>query len=301
MTKRTRKKPENGAVSNEFQTESTMKPRILSLLFLLAANAFALDPAAEFELGRKSLHGDGVKKDVRKAFELMKSAADQGHADAMGGVGYFYSNGIAVKKDDKEALVWFRKGAEKGSPKAMLNLGKMLLAGRGVDGGSNDATTKEGLSWLAKAADTGLPDAQAAYGSLFFLGEHGLPKDDAKALVYLKPAAESGQPDAMNLLGVMAENGQGMPQDDAVAKDWFRKAAEAGNAKAQSNLGRLLGPLNEDHPTRIEAIAWLIVSSGNGEITASKLIEESLPGFKQGDFEEAKLKAVELRKSLARK
>lgn len=278
-----------------------MKSRILCFCFLLAANALALDPSAEFELGRKSLHGDGVKKDVKKAFELMKSAADQGHADAMGGVGYFYSNGIAVKKDDKEALVWFRKGAEKGSPKAMLNLGKMLLAGRGVDGGSSDATTKEGLSWLAKAADTGQPDAQVAYGSLFFLGEHGMPKDDAKALVYLKPAAERGQPEAMNVLGVMAENGQGMPQDDAVAIEWFRKAAIAGNAKAQSNLGRLLGPLSEDQPKRVEAIAWLIVASGNGEITASKQIEESLPGFKQGDFEQAKLKAVGLRNSVLEK
>lgn len=275
-----------------------MKSRILCFCFLFAANALALDPTAEFELGRKSLHGDGVKKDVRKAFELIKSAAEQGHADAMSGVGYFYSNGIAVKKDDKEALSWFRKGAEMGSPKAMLNLGKMLLAGRGMDGGRGDKTTSEGLSWLAKAADTGLPDAQVAYGSLYFLGEHGMPKDDAKALGYIKPAAESGQPEAMNMLGIMAENGQGLPQDTSAAMQWFRRGAIAGNAKAQSNLGRLLGPLSGDQPTRIEAIAWLIVASGNGEITASKLIEESLPGFKQGEFEQAKLKAVELRKTV---
>lgn len=258
------------------------------------------DPQAQFESGRALLHGSGGKKDVRKAFELMKAAADQGHADAMGGVGYFYSNGIAVKKDEKEAVVWFRKGAEKGSPKAMLNLGKMLLAGKGVDGVDSEERTKEGLEWLRKAADTGLPEAQVAYGSLFYLGEHGVSKDDAKALAFLKPAADQGSPEAQNMLGIMVEAGQGLPQDEAAAKEWFRKAAMAGNAKGQSNLGRLLGPLNEDRSTRVEAIAWLIVSSAQGEITASKLIEESMGGFRPGEFEEAKLRSVEIRKSVVK-
>lgn len=279
-----------------------MRIPLIPLLILLGSvslNAEAPpDPQAQFESGRALLHGNGVKEDVRKAFELMKAAADQGHADAMGGVGYFYSNGIAVKKDEKEAVAWFRKGAEKGSPKAMLNLGKMLLAGKGVDGGITEERTKEGLEWLRKAADTGLPEALGAYGSLFFLGEHGVPKDDAKALIYLKPAAEKGLPEAQNMLGIMAENGQGLPQDDAAAKEWFRKAAMAGNAKAQSNLGRLLGPLGEDRATRIEAVAWLIVSSSQGEITASKQIEDSIGGLKQGEFEEAKQRAMELRKAV---
>lgn len=255
------------------------------------------DANEQFELARTLLHGNGVKKDVRKAFELMKAAAEQGNADAMGGVGYFYSNGIAVKKDEREAVTWFRKGADKGSPKAMLNLAKMLLANKGVDGGNPDRLAEEGLLWMAKAADSGLPEAQLAYGSMFYFGDHGMAKDEAKAATYLKPAAEQGLPEAQNMIGIMTEMGQGVTMDADAAKAWFRKAALAGNLKAQSNLGRVLGPLNDDRAIRIEAISWLIVASSMGEVTASKLIEESFPGFKPGEFDEAKQRAEELSKS----
>jgi hypothetical protein len=226
----------------------------------------------------------------------MKAAAGQGHADAMGGVGYFFSKGIAVKKDEREAVIWFRKGADKGSPKAMLNLAKMLLANKGVDAGNPDRLAEEGLQWMAKAADAGLPEALLAYGSVFYFGDHGMARDEAKAATYLKPAADSGLPEAQNMIGVITETGNGLPMDANASKEWFRKAAMAGNAKAQANLGRVLGPLNEDRATRIESIAWLIVASGKGEVTASKLIEESLAGFRPGEFDDAKQRADELRK-----
>lgn len=228
----------------------------------------------------------------------MKSAADLGHADAIGGIGYFHSIGLVVEKNDREAIACFRKGAEKGSSKAMLNLAKMLLAGRGVEDANKEISAQEGLQWMSRAADRGLPEACLAYGSILYFGDHGVTKDETKAAGYLKPAAEAELAEAQNMIGIMLEMGQGMSMDAAAARDFFRRAALAGDAKAQSNLGRLLGPLNDDHGARIEALAWLIIASGQAEITASKQIEESLPGLKAGEFEEAKQKATELRKTI---
>jgi TPR repeat protein len=64
---------------------------------------------AQFEFARMLLSGNGVPKDPEKALEWMKKAAAQNHADALGGVGYFYAKGVAVPEDDKEATEWFRK------------------------------------------------------------------------------------------------------------------------------------------------------------------------------------------------
>ena len=58
----------------------------------------------------------------------------------------------------------------------------------------------------------------------------GVPQDDAEAVKWYHKAAEQGDADAQNNLGVMYRNGKGVPQDDAEAVKWYRKAAEQGHA-----------------------------------------------------------------------
>jgi TPR repeat protein len=256
------------------------------------------DAESQFQLGRSYLRGDGVPKDEKKAFELMKSAAAQGHADAIGGVGYFYSNGVVVDKDDKQAVEWFRKGAEKGSAKAQLNLGKCLLDGKTGDAGgtSPQPFREQGLQWIKKAADQGLPEASFTYGRIFYFGDYDQPKDYGNAMIYLKSAADKGIADAQNMVGTMYEFGMETPADAAAAEHWYRKAALQGHSKAQSNLGSLLGPLSENRKTRIEALAWLVLAWKQGEVTAEKHLEDVGPGLKAGEFDEAKQRAIELNK-----
>jgi TPR repeat protein len=295
------------------------------LLFLLVATAacaedlanpalIEIQAAAErgeaegkFQLARAYLHGNGVPKNPSKSFELMKAAAEQGHADAIGGIGYFYSNGITVEKNEKEAAAWFRKGAEKGSAKAQLNLAKLLLAGKesGLPDETPTKTTEnlraEGLQWLKKSADQNLPEAALVYGSVLYFGEHGVAKDYEKAAPYLKVAAENGSAEARNTYGMMKQLGLGMEKDVKAAELWFRKAALDGHLKAQSNLGRILDPLSNDKATRIEALAWLCIASGRGEVTATKSLEDFVPGLKEGELDEAKQKASELGKLVRKK
>ena len=253
------------------------------------------DAEARFQLARKLLAGDGVPKDEEKALELMTTAADQGHAEASGGLGYFYRMGLVVPQDDSRAIEWFRKGAEKGSAMSQLNLGKMLLDGKG-DPNDVAAGQAQGLLWLAKAADQGLHEAQLAYGSTLYFGDHGQPQDHQRAMVYLLPAAKAGMAEAQNILGSIHECGSGTPANPTAALLWYREAAIQGHSQAQANLGMLMGPMVEDKKTRIESIAWLLMASQQQQIMAIKALADATPSFKAGELDEARKKQGELAK-----
>lgn len=267
----------------------------------LKAAAESGDAAAQYQLARAYLRGEGVAKEPQKAFELMKAAADQGNAEAIGGLGYFYSVGVAVPKDETQAVEWFRKGAEKGSAKAQLNLGNVLLKRKSGAATDPETSRQEALQWIKKAADQGLPEAGLAYGRFLYFGDHGLTQDYENAARYLKIAAEAGIADAQNMLGFMSNIGWGGPVDKAVAEQWFRKAALQGNLKAQANLGVILGPLSEHRETRIEALAWLLISAERGEVTARKELDDTVAGLKDGEMDAAKARVPELLKLIGKK
>ena len=249
---------------------------------------------AQFELARIYLRGsDGVGKNAARSMELMKAAADQGHAEAMGGVGYFYASGTTVPKDDAIALEWFLKGAKAGGAKAQLNLGKMLAEGKGTE--KNEA---EGRMWIKTAADQGQVDAAFAMGQILYFGDIGQEVDYKAAYPYLLIAAEAGHPDAQNIIGVMLENAKGVDTDTALAEQWYRKAAKQGHTKAQSNLGRILGPEVVDRERRLESLTWLLVASRKGEITAQRKLDAVRKGIQPEDRAQAEQLVVELEKSL---
>lgn len=261
---------------------------------ILETKAKEGDPEAQFELARMYLKGgDGIRKNAARSLELMMAAADRGHAEAMGGVGYFYASGTAVPKDDALAVDWFRKGAEAGGAKAQLNFGKMLAEGKGTE--KNES---EGRKWIKAAADQGQVDAALTMGQILYFGDFGEQVDPKMAYPYLLMAAEAGQPDAQNLVAVMLENAKGVDADTALAEQWYRKAAKQGNAKAQSSLGRILGPEVQDRTRRLESLTWLLVASRKGEITARRMLEEVQDGIPPEDMAQAQQLVVELEKSL---
>ena len=273
-----------------------MKSRTLLWMMAFSLSGFAsggeidtTESEALFQQARASLRGDGVSKDVKKAYELMAAAAAAGHVEATGGMGYFYSTGTAVEKDRKLALEWFRKGADQGSAKAQLNLGKMLLE---EIGGDTVETRKEALGLILRAADSKLPEAALAYGNILYFGDHGVEKDLKKAAHYFESAADQGLAEAQNFMGTMREMGMGLPLDETLAKAWFLKAADQGNAKAQANLGRLMNSLSDQQEVRQKALTWLVISANTGEVTAQKSLEDALPGLKEGELAAARKQAA---------
>lgn len=78
-------------------------------------------------------------------------------------------------------------------------------------------------------------------GYWYYTGTNGFPLNYNKALESFRRAAELGNADAMNYLGVMYQYGKNVIRDTRIAADWYYKAIKAdnGNAYAAHNLGVL--------------------------------------------------------------
>ncbi len=246
-----------------------------------------------FNQARAHLNGQGVRRDPQKAFELMNKAAAQGHAEASGGVGYFYANGVAVEMNEALAVEWFRKGAAKGGARSQYNLGRMLIDGKGVA-----KNQQEGRAWIERSATQGVAEAAYSLGSMYYFGDTGVAKDLERAFPLLLEAAEKEHLDAQNTVGVMLCEGIGVERDEEKGIRWYRKAAISGHVKAQSNLGRMLGPTNrspeKDPAERVEGLTWCIVASKQGDVMAVKVMEDALPSIDEAELSEARRKAAAL-------
>lgn len=75
----------------------------------------------------------------------------------------------------------------------------------------------------------------------YYYGGNDYPLDYDKAFERFTGAANLGNSDAMNYLGVMYQNGRGVGRNTALAADWYYKAIRADNANAYAayNLGNL--------------------------------------------------------------
>ena len=286
-----------------------MKPTILVLALLAAAScilcalaqtktpnsqhADSTTPSAgsEYEAGKNLLYGRGVEKNPEKALEYFQKAAELGHIEAPGAIGYFYSAGLVVEKDDSKAAEWFQNGSEKGSALAKFNLGRLYIDGKGGLSGADN-----GVDLMEAAAAMGLSEAHTALAEIYFLGffnDQHLP-DYAKAVPHVKAAATNGEPAAINMLGVMKQSGLGLEKDEKGAEDCFRRAAMKGDFKAPSNLGHLLNPESKNRSRRVEAAAWLLIAASHGEPIASRKIAELEQAMSKKDFSAARDKADKL-------
>ena len=114
-----------------------------------------------------------------------------------------------TRGDFAAAVKQWQAGAAKGDGDAIFNLGQAYRLGKGVP---QDLAKAEQL--FGQAAGMGHLQAADNYGLLLF--QRG---ERAKALPYLRAAADRGDPRAQYLLGIAHFNG------DLVPKDWVRAYA----------------------------------------------------------------------------
>lgn len=88
----------------------------------LAKAAQSGQAPAQFFLGNRFKHGQGVKQDQAQAFNWYKKAADQGISSAQLNVGQMYANGVGVKQDVRAAKSYLMKAAKLGDNRASYNL-----------------------------------------------------------------------------------------------------------------------------------------------------------------------------------
>jgi hypothetical protein len=111
--------------------------------------------------------------------------------------------------------------------------------------------------WYEKAAASGDAIASLSLGSIYETAADGIRRDDAKAAMWYRKAAEQGLGTAQYRLALMYRDGHGVRRDATEAIAWFRKAADRGEADAQIELGILLSPGHGAFTDIVEAHTWL--------------------------------------------
>lgn len=193
-------------------------------------------------LGRFYADGIGTQKDLQKAAECYKYAAEQNEPLGMRRLGRCYQDGNGVEKDEekaaawyKKAFMWYRKAAESGDVKAMKELAKCYLGTLGVE---EDA--KKAVFWRNKAATMGdveaMMDLAAHYQSAC-----GVEQDVDKTLFWYQKAAEMGNAHAMLQAGLCLQD-EGRYEE---ARDWYEKVAEIETEGLEETKGFALDLLGQ--------------------------------------------------------
>jgi TPR repeat protein len=164
----------------------------------------------------------GKNKDIGKAIEIFKHAANNGNAEGMYNLGVIYGREIAGIVDYSRMLEYFNLAA---SQKAFYKIHKMIFNNLGVS------------------------EAENGLGNSYRDGR-GVDIDFKKAFNHYLRSAEFGYPEGQNNVGIFLKNGNGVKTNHEYAREWFRKAAEQNIAEAQFNYAEMLangegGPVKE--------------------------------------------------------
>ena len=127
--------------------------------------------------------GYGVEKDLEKAGEVARQAAETGDPWGQFCMGTYYG----VKAAPEQSIRWFRKAADQGNGWAQVFLGMGYL---GIMKGAPE-DPEQAFFWLKKAAEQGNAMGQILLGGCYISGT-GVPKDREKAAYWLRQAAEQG-------------------------------------------------------------------------------------------------------------
>ncbi|PYP92172.1 MAG: hypothetical protein DMG65_05070 [Candidatus Angelobacter sp. Gp1-AA117] len=118
---------------------------------------------------------------------------------------------------------------------------------------------------------------------------NGVKQDYQSAFEWCRKAAEQGNAEAQNALGVMYSLGRGVAQSKEEAFLWYKKAAKQNIAKADYNVA--ISYYNGDGvgSDLATAYAWMMLAQRNGDPDAEQAMSRIRSEFQDNDMEPAKL------------
>lgn len=132
----------------------------------------------------------GVKRDIKKAFELYVEAAEAGHPLAQCRVGACYYYGSGTGKDKKKAFKYWEMSANAGIAEAQYELGRMHYYGEECKRNYDTA-----IALFTQSSEAGTAGAYYMLGVCYLKGT-GVEKDKVKATEYFNLAAQRGSREA---------------------------------------------------------------------------------------------------------
>ena len=281
------------AVAEKLKTGAGAQTNAQEVADWYAKAAAQGDPQAAYELAQMYLEGNGVARDIESAVSYLELSADKGYAPAQYMLGEMYQTGNDVLKQDAlQGFLWWLQASRQGDAQATSALSqipaKQLAAYRyaqQIDSllqqaqqGEADSLALAGEMFQSgigvernaeKAAELFMQAAQAgsarAHYHLFVLydkGEGALPKDEEKAYLYLKRAADLGYPQAQYELGARVYKNAQTPEERKEALDLFETAGRKNNADALYMSG-IIYMEGQDVPQDLDKASQMFLKAAN--------------------------------------
>lgn len=196
---------------------------------------------ADYQLGLIYRDGNGVDKDVNKAFNFMKSAACHGNTNAKWELGKMYLKGEGTAVDYYFATQWFAEVAAKSHKKEMNELLKEDNEGTysqylmGLREYYVDKDYSDAYDYFKKVEKAKNPEGATMMG--LCLANEKYEKQNLKKAVKTLTKASENSNIATYYLASLYESGTGVDKDEKKTVELMKKAADAGIAKALCNLG----------------------------------------------------------------
>jgi uncharacterized protein len=178
-----------------------------------------------------------------RAVDWLSRAVNQRHGAAFFPLSDLYERGVGVPRDLKKADELLRQAAELGVPQAQLRIARHYLTG--ASGHAFPQDYRMALGWFKRAAGHGIAEAQYEVGVRYEQNEGVDAPDMAVAIESYLGAAEAGFAPAQHRLGQIYLYGQGVNQNLREARRWFSAAAQQGHAAAARHLQKLQGHVAE--------------------------------------------------------
>ena len=231
--------------------------KIFYSYFVLSLLLFSYSPLAnELVSECQSLYNS---EDYDVAYEVCKTAAEQGDAEAQYLYSKFYYDGLGREIDEVESIRWLRMASDQGFPIAQYDLGRMYLYGHGVE-----VDVTKTLFYTMLAANNGHAIAKGFLGTIYYDGIFGIEQNYSLAAQWYTLAAKQNIPIYQLFLARMYRKGLSLPQDNVLSLMWYdlsnNDSSEAVKFWSYSEITELI---NEMDPYEIMDALRLSISCSN--------------------------------------
>ena len=203
-------------------------------------------------------------KKSQRAAEMLRRAAESGHAESMRRYGDLLREGRGTDRDPAAALNWYGKAIVAGDRAAMAASARMHYHGRGVP-----VNHKLSLRWATEAAKRKIIDGHHLLG-LHHLHGKGTARAPARAFGHFLRAALHRHPAAMVELSRMYRTGLGVDRDESQAYRWARRSAQQDHPEGMELLGRYFEQGVGIAPQADQAFVWTHKAARAGRPEAMK-------------------------------
>lgn len=258
------------------------------LSFAVVLGALAPAARANYDEGYAAY----LQGDYDRALEQFRQAAKKGDSDARFRLGAMYANGEGVRRDLYRAWRFYQQAVDDGNLNAVEEMGELReylrLYQFATRAGRSAKNRKKSARRLLAAARKGDLDSQNDIALRYKKGD-GIAQNFDKALYWLEKAAAKENPWAQTTLALMLASGDGVARDLPRALALYTQAAQT-HPRAQYILARRLDAGNgvERDPARAQALYQQAADAGDilaGFLLANRFLRGY--GAQAADLEQA--------------